>query len=74
MHSVYEQVARVCRAGCFAYSDDSHGVGWLEECWRAWEALPALLEPLGLRLNTAKCELTCFHTDALQHAAAMLLL
>jgi hypothetical protein len=68
MHSVYEQVARVCRAGCLAYSDDSHGVGWLEECWRAWEALPALLEPLGLRLNAAKCELTCFHTDALQHA------
>ena len=25
-------------------------------------------EPLGLRLNAAKCELTCFHTDALQHA------
>ena len=48
MHSVYEQVARICRAGCFAYSDDGHGVGWLEECWRAWEALPALLEPLGL--------------------------
>jgi hypothetical protein len=68
MHGVYEQVAQVCRAGCFAYSDDGHGVGWLEECWRAWEALPALLEPLGLRLNAAKCELTCFHTDALQHA------
>ena len=68
MHGMYEQVARLCRAGCFAYSDDSHGVGWLEECWRAWEALPALLEPLGLRLNAAKCELTCFHTDALQHA------
>ena len=68
MHGVYEQVARLCRSGCFAYSDDSHGVGWLEECWRAWEALPALLEPLGLHLNAAKCELTCFHTDALQHA------
>ena len=68
MHGVYAQVARLCRAGCLAYSDDSHGVGWLEECWRAWEALPALLEPLDLRLNAAKCELTCFHTDALQHA------
>ena len=68
MHGVYEQVARVCRAGCFAYSDDSHGVGWLEECWCAWKALPALLEPLGLRLNAAKCEVTCFHTDTLQHA------
>jgi len=68
MHGVYEQVAKVCRSGCFAYSDDSHGVGWLEECWRAWVALPTLLGPLGLRLNAAKCELTCFHIDALQHA------
>ncbi len=68
VHGVYEQVARTCRAGCFAYSDDSHGVGWLEECWRVWQALPALLRPLGLRLNAAKCELTCFHTDGLQHA------
>ena len=67
MHGVYEKVAQVCRSGCFAYSDDSHGVGWLEECWRAWESLPALLEPLGLRLNAAKCEVTCFHADALQH-------
>jgi hypothetical protein len=68
MHGVYEQVARICRSGCFAYSDDGHGVGWLEECWRAWEALPELLGPLGLRLNTAKCELTCFYSDTLQHA------
>ena len=68
MHGVYEQVAQMCRSGCFAYSDDSHGVGWLSECWRAWEALPALLAPLGLRLNAAKCQLTCFHTAALQHA------
>ena len=68
MHSVYGQVAQMCRSGCFAYSDDSHGVGWLEECWRAWEALPGLLAPLGLRLNAAKCQLTCFHTGALQHA------
>jgi hypothetical protein len=67
MHGVYEKVAQICHSGCFAYSDDSHGVGWLEECWRAWESLPALLEPLGLRLNAAKCELTCFHADALQH-------
>jgi hypothetical protein len=69
MHTVYDQVARICRAGCFAYSDDSHGVGWVEECWRVWEALPDLLSPLGLRLNAGKCELTCFHTDSLQHAA-----
>jgi hypothetical protein len=67
MHGVYEKVAQICRSGCFAYSDDSHGVGWLEECWRAWESLPGMLEPLGLRLNAVKCEVTCFHTDALQH-------
>jgi len=67
MHGVYEKVAQICRSGCFAYSDDSHGVGWLEECWHAWESLPGMLEPLGLRLNAVKCEVTCFHTDALQH-------
>jgi len=68
VHVVYERVARICRKGCFAYSDDSHGVGWLEECWRAWEELPALLAPLGLRLNARKCEVTCFYTDGLLHA------
>jgi hypothetical protein len=69
MHGVYQHVARICHSGCFAYSDDGHGVGWLEECWRAWEALPEQLGPLGLRVNAAKCELTCFHSDTLQHAA-----
>ena len=67
MHVVYKRVAEVCRAGCFAYSDDSHGVGWLAECWRAWEELPALLEPLGLRLNARKCQVTCFHTAGRLH-------
>ena len=69
MHPVYARVAQVCRSGCFAFSDDGHAVGWLEECWKAWQLLPALLEPLGLRVNPAKCELTCFHTDALRHPA-----
>jgi hypothetical protein len=67
VHVVYKRVAEICRQGCFAYSDDSHGVGWLEECWRAWEELPALLEPLGLRLNVQKCEVTCFYTGGLLH-------
>ena len=62
MHVVYKRVAEICSAGCFAYSDDSHGVGWLSECWRAWEELLALLAPLGLRLNARKCQVTCFHT------------
>ena len=67
MHVVYKRVAEICSAGCFAYSDDSHGVGWLSECWRAWEELPALLAPLGLSLNARKCQVTCFHTDGLLH-------
>ena len=67
MHVVYKRVAEICRAGCFAYSDDSDGVGWLSECWRAWEELPALLAPLGLRLNARKCQVTCFHTAGLLH-------
>jgi hypothetical protein len=74
LHPVYEQVAKVCRAGCFAFSDDSHGVGWLEECWRAFEVMPNLLAPLGLRLNPAKCQLTCFHTDDLTHPKDVLAL
>ena len=27
LHVVYKRVAEICRAGCFAYSDDSHGCG-----------------------------------------------
>jgi hypothetical protein len=69
MHEVYAEVGKVCHAGCFAFSDDGHGVGWLEECWRAWQMLPELLSPLGLRVNAAKCELTCFHTGGLRHSA-----
>jgi hypothetical protein len=69
MHSVYARLAELLHAGCFAFMDDGHGVGYLAECWRAWQLLPDLLTPLGLRLNPGKCELTCFHLDAApQHA------
>jgi hypothetical protein len=69
MHSVYARLAELMHAGCFAFMDDGHGVGYLAECWKAWQLLPSLLEPLGLRLNPSKCELTCFHLDtAPQHA------
>jgi hypothetical protein len=67
MHSVYSHIAKQLQSGCYAYIDDGHGVGLLSECWKVWQALPQLLEPLGLKLNTAKCELTCFHTSTLQH-------
>jgi hypothetical protein len=65
MHSTYHSIAEVMSAGCYAYVDDSHAVGTLEECWKVWERLPSLLAPLGLTINTAKCELTCFYTDEL---------
>ncbi len=69
MHTVYSRLAERLQAGCYAFIDDSHGVGHLSECWTVWTDLPELLAPLGLQLNAAKCELTCFHTAALQHAA-----
>ena len=67
MHPVYEHIARLVRAGCYAYVDDGHGVGTLEECYKVWQALPALLEPFGLSLNAAKCEITCFYTENLHN-------
>jgi hypothetical protein len=70
MHPVYARLAELLHAGCFAFMDDGHGVGYLEECWKVWQLLPDLLTPLGLRLNPAKCEVTCFHMEAVaQHAA-----
>jgi Reverse transcriptase (RNA-dependent DNA polymerase) len=70
MHGVYSRIAARLKAGCYAFIDDSHGVGFLSECWTVWQELPQLLEPLGLHLNTAKCELTCFHLgSAVQHQA-----
>jgi hypothetical protein len=65
MHSTYQSISQVVSAGCYAYVDDSHAVGTLEECWQVWERLPSLLAPLGLMINTTKCELTCFYTDEL---------
>jgi Reverse transcriptase (RNA-dependent DNA polymerase) len=70
MHGVYAQIATRLRAGCYAFIDDSHGVGLLSECWTVWQELPQLLAPLGLQLNTTKCELTCFHLGStVQHQA-----
>jgi phage tail protein X len=64
MHPVYARLSEILRGGCFAFMDDGHGVGYLSECWKAWRLLPELLAPLGLRLNPAKCELTCFYLEA----------
>jgi Reverse transcriptase (RNA-dependent DNA polymerase) len=67
MHSVYRSIADMVRAGCYAYVDDGNALGWLAECWRVWEGLPSLLVPLGLTVNPAKCELTCFRMDTVTH-------
>jgi len=60
MHDVYDALAKKVSAGCYAFIDDGHFIGTIEECWLVWQSLPALLEPLGLSLNASKCELTCF--------------
>jgi hypothetical protein len=63
MHPVYDKLAKVASAGCYAYVDDGHFVGTLDECWKVWQMLPSQLTPLGLSVNATKCELTCFHMD-----------
>ena len=67
MHPVYEAIAKQLHAGVFAFMDDGHGVGYLQQCWTVWQQLSGLLAPLQLSVNPAKCELTCFHLDSLQH-------
>ena len=64
MHSTYDAVAKLASGGLYAYQDDGHVVGTMAECWRAWEMVRPLLAQLGLRVNAAKCELTCFHLDS----------
>ena len=67
IHPVYDSIAKQLQAGVFAFMDDGHGVGYLQQCWAVWQQLPELLAPLKLSVNPAKCELTCFHLDGLQH-------
>jgi hypothetical protein len=71
MHAVYKAIAAQVSGACLAFIDDAHPVGTLEECWKVWESIPALLAPLGLTLNQAKCELTCFHMEQVQNEADM---
>ena len=66
MHPVYDQLAKVASAGCYAFIDDGHFVGTIEECWRVWTMLPSQLNPLGLSVNATKCELTCFRIHQIQ--------
>jgi hypothetical protein len=33
MRDVYSAIAKRLQAGCYAFIDDSHGVGRLSECW-----------------------------------------
>lgn len=63
MHTVYDTLAKVVSAGCYAFVDDGHFVGTIDECWKVWEMLPSLLRPLGLSVNPAKCEFTCFYMN-----------
>ena len=71
MHGVYSHIASQLSAGCYAFIDDSHGVGYLAQCWSVWQQLPEQLAPLGLQLNIAKCELTCFHIASDVEEAAL---
>ena len=66
MHSTYDAVAKLTSGGLYAYQDDGHCVGTIAECWQAWEAIRPLLAQLGLKVNAAKCELTCFHLDTVR--------
>jgi hypothetical protein len=59
------------QAGCYAYIDNSQGVGYLSQCWQLWQQLPEQLAPLGLQLNVANCELTCFHVASDAEEAAL---
>lgn len=67
LHPIYDAMAKQLQAGVFAFADDGHGVGYLQQCWAVWQQLRELLAPLKLSVNPAKCELTCFHLDGLQH-------
>ena len=65
MVPIYAAAAARVSRGCFAYVDDGHLIGTVDECWRLWQDLPQLLAPLQLVLNKTKCELTCFSLDKL---------
>jgi Reverse transcriptase (RNA-dependent DNA polymerase) len=66
MAPVYAAAAGRTSRGCFAFVDDGHLIGTVDECWRLWQDLPQLLAPLKLSLNRSKCELTCFALDHLR--------
>ena len=65
MHPVYDTVARMVSGGCFAFVDDGNFIGTVDDCWRAWQLLPQLLDPLHLGVNAGKSKLTCFHLSNL---------
>ena len=66
MAPVYAAAAGRTSRGSFAFVDDGHLIGTVDECWRLWQDLPQLLAPLKLSLNRSKCELTCFALDQLR--------
>ena len=46
MVPIYAAAAARVSRGCFAYVDDGHLIGTVDECWRLWQELPQLLAPL----------------------------
>jgi hypothetical protein len=67
MHPVYEELSKLTSHGCFAFIDDGHYVGTIEQCWAVWERVAPLLHPLGLSVNVDKCEFTCFFPSYVRH-------
>ena len=48
MHGVYSHMASQLREGCYAFIDDSHGVGYLSQCWSVWQELRQQARSTGL--------------------------
>jgi hypothetical protein len=68
MHPIYEELSKLTTHGCFAFIDDGHYVGTIEQCWTVWERVKPLLQQLNLFVNEDKCEFTCFFPDSALHS------
>ena len=51
MHPIYEELSKLTTHGCFAFIDDGHYIGTIEQCWAVWERVRPLLQQLGLSVN-----------------------
>ena len=59
--SAYRAVASATGCRCLAYIDDCNLVGTAHQCLQALQLIEHGLSAVGLRVNRAKCSLTCFH-------------